>query len=149
MLTFTQLQLRLFSKIINEIAVSKIDSISHKNHKNHKSNQTILEWFQFDFIQMSGRINFFATIILSNFFFNVRIFLIGTKVRNIWFFSPLVPSEWEKNILILLSLYIFWGKCVYLPIFDYHMRAIITRGLYYFYPIFLFHWGLYYRSFIY
>ena len=26
------------------------------------------------------------------------------------FFSPLVPSKREKNILVLLSLYIFWGK---------------------------------------
>ena len=28
-------------------------------------------------------------------------------VRNIWFFSPLVPSKLEKNILVLLRLYIF------------------------------------------
>ena len=28
-------------------------------------------------------------------------------VRNIWFFSPPVPSKREKNILVLLSLYIF------------------------------------------
>ena len=28
-------------------------------------------------------------------------------------FSPLVPSKWEKNILILLSLYTFWGKSVF------------------------------------
>ena len=33
-------------------------------------------------------------------------------------FSPLVPSNWEKNVLVLLSLYIFWGKCVYFSIFE-------------------------------
>ena len=32
---------------------------------------------------------------------------------------------------------------------NYRTRAIITRGLYYFYPIFLFRWGLYYRPFMY
>ena len=32
---------------------------------------------------------------------------------EIFVFSPLVPSKWEKNILVLLGLYIFWGKCVY------------------------------------
>ena len=37
------------------------------------------------------------------------------KVQNICFFSPLVPS----NILVLLSLYIFWGKCVYFSIFEW------------------------------
>ena len=42
-----------------------------------------------------------------------------TWVRNIWFFSPLVPSKREKNILVLLSLYIFWGKCVYFSIFEW------------------------------
>ena len=43
-----------------------------------------------------------------------------TEVRNIWvFFSPLVPSKREKNILVLLSLYIFWGKCVYFSIFEW------------------------------
>ena len=39
-----------------------------------------------------------------------------SRVRNICFFSPLVPSKWEKKNffaqLVLLSLYIFWGKCV-------------------------------------
>ena len=40
------------------------------------------------------------------------------------FFSLLVPSKWEKNILSLsqlvcLSLYIFWGKCVYFSIFEW------------------------------
>ena len=34
-------------------------------------------------------------------------------------FSPLVPSKREKNILVLLSLYIFWGKCVYFSIFEW------------------------------
>ena len=34
-------------------------------------------------------------------------------------FSPLVPSKREKNILVLLSLYIFWGKCVYSSIFEW------------------------------
>ena len=29
------------------------------------------------------------------------------KVRNIWVFSGLFPSKREKNILVLLSLYIF------------------------------------------
>ena len=86
------MQLRLFSKIINEIAVSKIDSISHKNHENHKSNQTILEWFQFDFIQMSVKINFFTRIILSQFFCNVWILLIRTKVvymsSSFWLLAP-------------------------------------------------------------
>ena len=40
-------------------------------------------------------------------------------VRNICFFSPLIPSKREKNILVLLSLYIFWGKCVYFSIFEW------------------------------
>ena len=40
------------------------------------------------------------------------------KVRNIWVFSPLVPSKREKNVLVLLSLYIFEGKCVYFSIFE-------------------------------
>ena len=39
-------------------------------------------------------------------------------VQNIWFISPLVPSKREKNILVLLSLSIFWGKCVYFSIFE-------------------------------
>ena len=30
-----------------------------------------------------------------------------SKVRNIWGFSPLVPSKQENNIFVLLSLYIF------------------------------------------
>ena len=29
------------------------------------------------------------------------------EVRNIWGFSPPVPSKQEKNILVFLSLYIF------------------------------------------
>ena len=29
-------------------------------------------------------------------------------MRNIWVFSPLVPSKREKNISVLLNLYIFW-----------------------------------------
>ena len=29
------------------------------------------------------------------------------KVRNIWVFSPLVPSKREKNVLVLFSLYFF------------------------------------------
>ena len=29
------------------------------------------------------------------------------KVRNIWFLSPLIPTKQEKNVLVLLSLYIF------------------------------------------
>ena len=41
-------------------------------------------------------------------------------VRNIWVFSPLVPSKREKYILVLLSLYIFWGKCVYFSIFEWY-----------------------------
>ena len=32
------------------------------------------------------------------------------KVRNICFFSPLVPSKWEKKKLVLLSLYIFFRE---------------------------------------
>ena len=44
---------------------------------------------------------------------------IVTKVRNIWSFSPLVPSKREKNILVFLSLYIFWGICVYFSIFEW------------------------------
>ena len=43
------------------------------------------------------------------------------RVRNIWSFSPLVPSKREKNILVLLkvllSMYTFRGKCVYFSIF--------------------------------
>ena len=35
------------------------------------------------------------------------------------FFSPLVPSKREKNILVLLSLYSFSGKCVYFSIFEW------------------------------
>ena len=40
------------------------------------------------------------------------------------FFSPLVPSKQDKNILsfsqlVLLSLYIFWLKCVYVSIFGW------------------------------
>ena len=38
-------------------------------------------------------------------------------VRNIWFLSPLVLSKWEN--LALLSLYTFWGKCVYFSIFEW------------------------------
>ena len=33
------------------------------------------------------------------------------KVRNIWFFSPLVPSKREKNILVLLSK--FCSVCIF------------------------------------
>ena len=46
------------------------------------------------------------------------------QVRNVWVFSPLVPSKREKNMyisfaqLVLLSLYIFRRKCVYFSIFD-------------------------------
>ena len=29
---------------------------------------------------------------------------------NIWGVFPLVPSKWEKNILVLLSLYISWAS---------------------------------------
>ena len=43
---------------------------------------------------------------------------IFTRVQNIWGFSPLVLSKREKNILVLLSLYIFWEKCVYFSIFN-------------------------------
>ena len=37
----------------------------------------------------------------------------GSLVRNIWFFSPLVPSKREKNILVSLSLYIFLREVCY------------------------------------
>ena len=37
--------------------------------------------------------------------------LSGSNVRNIWFLSPHVLSNWEN--LALLSLFTFWGKCVY------------------------------------
>ena len=33
-----------------------------------------------------------------------------------------------------------------LTIFRYRTRAIITRGLYFFYPLFYLKWGLYYRQ---
>ena len=36
-----------------------------------------------------------------------KTFEMVTRVRNIWVFSPLVPSKREKNILVLLSVYIF------------------------------------------
>ena len=39
-----------------------------------------------------------------------------TKVGNICFFSPLVLSN--ERILSFLSLYIFWGKCVHVSIFE-------------------------------
>ena len=42
------------------------------------------------------------------------------------FFSPLVPSKREKNLLVLLSLYIFWGKCVYFSIFEW-LKFIIMH----------------------
>ena len=45
-----------------------------------------------------------------------------TKVRNIWFLSPLVLSNWEK--LALLSLYTFWGKSVYFSIFEWHISQL-------------------------
>ena len=32
-----------------------------------------------------------------------KLFILLTMVRNIWVFSPLVPSDWEKNILVLLG----------------------------------------------
>ena len=38
--------------------------------------------------------------------------------KYLFFFSPLVPSKQEKNILVLLSLYIFGGKCDYFSIFE-------------------------------
>ena len=40
------------------------------------------------------------------------------------------------------------GK-IWFRLIKYRARAIITRGLYTFYSIFLFHWGLYYRPFMY
>ena len=40
-----------------------------------------------------------------------------SMVWNIWFSSPLIP--WERENLVLLSLYIFWGKCVYFSIFEW------------------------------
>ena len=40
-----------------------------------------------------------------------------SKVQNIWFLSPLVLSKREN--LALLSLYTFWGKCVYFSIFEW------------------------------
>ena len=46
----------------------------------------------------------------------------GSEVQNIWFLSHLVPSKREKNIqteTVCLSLYIFWGKCVYFSIFEW------------------------------
>ena len=43
----------------------------------------------------------------------------GIQVGNIWVFSPLVP---KKHIsfaqLVLLSLYVFWEKCVYFSILN-------------------------------
>ena len=36
------------------------------------------------------------------------------------FFSPPIPSKREKNILVLLSLYIFWGKYVYFSICEWY-----------------------------
>ena len=57
------------------------------------------------------------------------------------------PHVLQKEEL-LTKIYLYW--CNYeLTNFSYRTRAIITRGLYYFYPIFLFHWGLYYRPFMY
>ena len=50
---------------------------------------------------------------LSSFFFNSKNFVkrvrqFATSLeRNIWVFSPLVPPKQEKNILVLLRLYIF------------------------------------------
>ena len=35
------------------------------------------------------------------------------------FFSPLVPSKREKNVLVLLSLYISRGKCVHFSNFEW------------------------------
>ena len=42
----------------------------------------------------------------------------SSRVRNIWFLSPLVLSKWEN--LSFLSLYTFWGKCVYFSIFEWY-----------------------------
>ena len=43
---------------------------------------------------------------------------------KIFGFSPLVPSKREENILVFLSLYIFWGKCVYFLIFEWENKQI-------------------------
>ena len=77
-----------------------------------------------------------------------------SKVRNIWFLSPLVPSKRENlvllsvyifegsvliflflnekiykyvfiDIIFLLSLHIFWGKCVYFWIFEWKKLQLI------------------------
>ena len=32
---------------------------------------------------------------------------VAAQVQNIWVFSPLIPSKREKNLLVLLGLYIF------------------------------------------
>ena len=55
-----------------------------------------------------------------------------TEVRNICFFSPLVPSNWEKHVhisfaqLVLFSLYIFWGNSQ-LCFFDIIVNFIIQK----------------------
>ena len=52
-----------------------------------------------------------------------------SDLRNIWVFSSLVPSKREKNVSILLSLYIFWGKCVYFSIKlkDIHFSLVLRE----------------------
>ena len=47
---------------------------------------------------------------------NARQFVVDDKIFEstksngsvVWFYSPLLPSEWEKDALVLLSLYILW-----------------------------------------
>ena len=58
-----------------------------------------------------------VTLVWPKLFFWKQLSLVVNKVRNIWFLSPLVPSKQEN--LALLSLFTFWGKCVYFSIFEW------------------------------
>ena len=63
------------------------------------------------------------------------------KVKDIFFkhvTSEALKLSWVITLVVEVKV----------SLFNYRTRAIITRGLYNFYPIFLFH-GLYYRPFMY
>ena len=51
------------------------------------------------------------------------------QVRNIWFLFPRVLSKPDENILVLLSLCIFWGKCVYFQILNDKIHNYVSKNM--------------------
>ena len=50
-----------------------------------------------------------------------------SKVRNIWFLSPLVLSKREN--LALLTLYTFWGKCVFFQFLNDKIHNYVKQNI--------------------